>query len=119
MALAAAWSVHVLAPRGSARPRRSADAMPRRARCPRRSGRRGDTRAIALSTPPQYDHLIDHEERLQLDRVASAAALVAGAHAPLQLDRAQPAASASGAVLQLERLQLERLQRERLQLERA
>jgi len=40
--------------------------------------------------------------------VASAATLEAGAHTQLQLDRAQPAASASGAVLQLERLQLER-----------
>ena len=58
---------------------------------------------------PQYVHFVDHEERLQLDRVGSAAALWVARQVQLQLDRAQPAVSASGAVLQLERLQLERV----------
>ena len=52
--------------------------------------------------------MVDHDERLQLDRVGSMAA-PAVAQLQLQLDRAKLALSGSEAVLQLDRLQLERL----------
>jgi hypothetical protein len=53
--------------------------------------------------------LVDQEERLQLDRVGSTEPPSVAVQAQLQLDRVHPAVSASGAVLQLERLQLDRV----------
>jgi len=51
---------------------------------------------------------VDHDERLQLDRVGSTASPSDVGQVQLQLERAQPATCWSGDKLQLERLQLER-----------
>ena len=52
--------------------------------------------------------MVDHELRLQLDRLSPVVPELAAEHVQLQLDRAKAALREPVATLQLERLQLER-----------
>jgi hypothetical protein len=53
--------------------------------------------------------MVDHDERLQLDRAGSTSPVDSREQSQLQLDLAQPAARLSAALLQLDRLQLDRV----------
>jgi hypothetical protein len=73
----------------------------------RRAVCRGEGVAVVWGESPYLVQLVDHELRLQLDRVGSIEPLLVLEQLQLQLDR-----------LQLDRLQLERLHEERLQEDR-
>jgi len=52
---------------------------------------------------------VDHDDLLQLERAGSTVPAAVREQSQLQLERAHPADSPEGAVLQLDRLQLERV----------